>query len=85
MVELLGDAFDLEIENSVSYYRAKSAEDTWRAFSQSYGPSKSLVASLDEEGRKSLKAEFIELYRSYQTEVGLQCPREYLLVRGVKK
>jgi ubiquinone/menaquinone biosynthesis C-methylase UbiE len=85
VVELLGDAFEIEIENAVSYYRANDAEDTWRAFSQSYGPSKSLVSSLDAEGRKFLKADFVELYRNYQTEVGLQCQREYLLVRGWKR
>ena len=85
MAELLGEAFDLEIENAVSYYRANNPEEIWKTFSESYGPSKSLIASLDSAGRESLEAEFVGLYRNYQTEVGLQCQREYLLVRGWKR
>ena len=85
IAELLGEAFELGIETATSYYRAPDPDDAWRAFSDSYGPAKALAASLDDERRNALKRDFISLHESYRTELGLLCPREYLLVSGRKK
>lgn len=85
VLRLLGDAFDVGIETAVSYYRTTDANDAWRAFSSSYGPSKTLIANLDKERSESLRAEFVSLYEKYQTEVGVLCPREYFLVHARKK
>ncbi len=83
--ELFSQDFDYGIEAATSYYRTVDPEDAWRAFSNSYGPSKSLAASLEQERRAALKADFIALYESYRTDVGILCPREYFLVRATKK
>ena len=85
IVELFSQDFEFGVETGVSYYRTTDAEDAWRAFSNSYGPSKSLAASLDAGQRESLKADFITLYKNYQTEIGILCPREYFLVYAKKK
>jgi SAM-dependent methyltransferase len=44
--ELLGDAFDLEIEEHVSTLRMPSAEDYWDLFVTSYEPTKTLVEAM---------------------------------------
>ncbi len=83
--ELLGGSFDLGLETATSYYRAPSLQDVWRAFRDSYGPSKSLIASLDDEHRTALRREFVGLHEPYQTGLGVQCPRDYFLVHGRKR
>ena len=85
IVELFSKDFDFGIETAVSYYRTTDPEDAWRAFSNSYGPAKSLAASLDEARREELRADFIGLYENYRTELGVLCPREYFLVHARKK
>ena len=83
--ELLGNAFEFGIETAVTYYKTTDPADAWRAFSNSYGPSKSLVATLDEERRDSLKADFMAMHEEYLTEIGVLCPREYILVHATRK
>ena len=82
--ELLGADFDLGIEPGTSMYRTTDPENAWRAFTSSFGPAKVLAASLDEEKRNAMHSDFVNLYKQYETELGLQCPRDYLLVRGVR-
>lgn len=44
--ELLGDAFDLELEERASTYNVSSGEEYWQVYSTSYGPTKALADSL---------------------------------------
>ena len=74
IIELLGDDFDLGIETAISYYRTTDPADAWRAFRDSYGPSKTLIASLDSARREAMKRDFIALFAQYQTDVGVLCP-----------
>ncbi len=83
--ELLTPDFEIGVESATSFYRAPGADDAWRAFRDSYGPSKMLIASLDTERRAAMKRDFLALYAPYITEVGLQCPRNYFLVHGRKR
>jgi len=83
--ELLSPDFEVRVEAATSFYRAPNAADAWRAFRDSYGPSKMLIASLDAERRAAMKRDFLALYEPYTTEVGLQCPRNYFLVHGRKR
>src|SRR5438093_8745130 len=46
--ELLGDAFELDLQRHVSHLRVPSGEDYWRRFALSYGPTKTLAESLDD-------------------------------------
>jgi SAM-dependent methyltransferase len=82
--ELLDSAFQLRFEPSVSYYREPSGEAAWNTFSTGYGPTRSLAASLDEERRDALRAEFIAFHAGFPTELGICVPREYWLTVGVR-
>jgi SAM-dependent methyltransferase len=56
--ELLGRNFDLKFEKGISYYREPSGEAAWETFSTGYGPTKSLVGTLDEARRAELKRDW---------------------------
>lgn len=83
--ELLAVSFDLKIEKGVSYYREPSGEAAWNTFSNGYGPTKSLAASLDEGRRAELKRDFIAFHDGFPTELGICVPREYWLTIGVRR
>jgi len=82
--QLLGDAFDLEIEEHVSTLRIPSAEDYWELFSTSYGPTKTLAESLGER-REDLHRDWIEFFETNYDEDGeIAHSREYLLISGIR-
>ncbi|HET7216674.1 MAG TPA: class I SAM-dependent methyltransferase [Vicinamibacterales bacterium] len=82
--ELLGDTFDLRFERAISYYREPSAAAAWTTFSNGYGPTKSLAASLDTERREALREDFIAFHAGFPTELGICVPREYWLTVGTR-
>ena len=84
--ELLGDAFDLQIEEHVSSLRTPSGEDYWQLFSSSYGPTKTLADSLDEERREEFHRTWVDFFeRDYGGDGEIDHPREYLLVLGTRR
>lgn len=85
IAELLGDAFDLVFEKGVSYYREPSGEAAWQTFSQGYGPTRSLAASLDAERREALHRDFAAFHDGFATDLAICVPREYWLTLGVRK
>ena len=83
--ELLGDEFDLEIEEHVSTLRMPSAEDYWELFSTSYGPTKTLAESLGDR-REDLHRDWIEFFETnYEDDGEIVHTREYLLISGVRR
>ena len=82
--ELLGQAFELRFEPAVSYYREPSSDAAWKTFSQGYGPTRALAASLDAERRASLRADFTAFHAGFGTDLGICVPREYLLTVGAR-
>ncbi len=84
--ELLGDAFDLRYEEGDVPQPGDSAEDVWELFSTSYGPTKALANSLDDERREALKADWIAYFEQYPAEGGgVSQPRPYVLVVGERR
>ncbi|EWY42472.1 type 11 methyltransferase [Skermanella stibiiresistens SB22] len=83
--ELLGQAFDLKFEKGTSYYRELSGEAAWETFSTGYGPTKSLVASLDDARQAELKRDFIAFHEGFRTDLGICVPREYWVTLGVRR
>jgi SAM-dependent methyltransferase len=83
--ELLGDAFDLKFEQGVSYFREPSGEAAWRTFSQGYGPTHTLAASLDAEKREAFHRDFVAFHDGFPTDLGICVPREYWVTVGVRK
>lgn len=83
--ELLGDAFDLEIEKQVNVFRAETAEAMWELFSTSYGPTKTLAEAIGER-REDLHRDWVEFYEANYKENGeIAQPSEYLLISGVRR
>jgi hypothetical protein len=83
--QLLGSAFDLAFETGTTTIRAESGNAVWELFSTSYGPTKTLAASLDPKKREALQRDFAAFHDEFETELGIAMPREYLVTVGVRK
>lgn len=85
--ELLGDAFDLTIEEHTSTVQQESGEEYWQLFATSYGPTKTLVDSLADDRREELHRAWVEFFeREYPDgHGGIAHHREYLLVLGTRR
>jgi hypothetical protein len=83
--ELLGDDFDLDIEEHVSTLRMPSAEDYWELFVTSYGPTKTLAEAIGDR-REDLHRDWIDFFETNYDEDGeIVHTREYLLISGVRR
>ncbi len=83
--ELLGDAFELEIEEHVSPMRISSGEEYWQLFSSSYGPTKTLADSLGDR-REELHQAWVDFFETnYRTNDEIVHTREYLLIGGTRR
>lgn len=85
VTRLLGDAFELEFASLESPLVGPSAEGAWELFSTSYGPTKTLADSLDEDRREEFHRDFVELHARYEDDKGLRMPRAYLLTLGTRR
>jgi SAM-dependent methyltransferase len=83
--ELLGDSFDLEIEERVSTLTMPSGEAYWELFSTSYGPTKVLAESLGDR-REELHRDWVEFFETnYAKDGEIVHTREYLLIFGSRR
>lgn len=83
--ELLGEAFELEIEEHVSTLETRDGEEYWQLFSTSYGPTKTLVESLGDR-REEFRDTWIEFFeRNFRDDEHIVHPREYLLILGTRR
>lgn len=85
VTELLGESFDLEFELLESPLVAGSAEEVWDLFSSSYGPTKTLADSLEDDRREALRRDWVEMHAAYEGEEGLRMSRTYLLTLGTRR
>jgi len=84
--ELLGGAFDLTIEEHVSPLTFESGEEFWQVFSTSFGPTKALVDSLDDDRREEFHQAWVDFFeQNYRTNGGVTHTREYLLIEGTRR
>ena len=83
--ELLGDDFDVVIEEHVSPMRIASSEEYWELFSTSYGPTKTLAESLGDR-REELHRDWVDFFETnYRSNDEIVHTREYLLVLGTRR
>ncbi len=83
--ELLGESFDLELDERVSTLRMPSGEAYWELFSTSYGPTKTLADSLGDR-REDLHRDWVEFFETtYRVDGEIRHTREYLLVLGRRR
>lgn len=85
LVELLGEAFDLRFEQGTSYYREPNAKAAWHTFVEGYGPVQTLAGKLDAERRSRFESDFVAFHEQFRDELGVTVPRDYLIVRGVRR
>jgi SAM-dependent methyltransferase len=83
--DLLGDSFELEIETHESPLVHESGEGVWELFSGSYGPTKVLAESLDEDQREELHRAFADFHEQHRVNGGIRMPRKYVLILGRKR
>jgi SAM-dependent methyltransferase len=85
LADLLGDAFELRYEEGDVPQPGASGEDVWELFSTSYGPTKALANSLDDERREALKADWVAYFEQFPDNGGVSQPRPYVLVLGERR
>jgi SAM-dependent methyltransferase len=83
--ELLGGDFELGIEERDTVLDAEFGEQVWQTFSTAYGPTKTLVGSLDEERREQLHRDWVKLFESSRVGDRIQQSRTYLLITGHRR
>lgn len=83
--ELLGEWFELDIEQHVSTLRVPTGEAYWELFSTSYGPTRLLADSLGER-RAELQRDWVDFFETnYRVNGEIAHTREYLLVVGERR
>ena len=83
--ELLGENFELEIEEHVSPMRISSGEEYWELFSTSYGPTKTLAEAIGDR-REDLHGDWVEFFETnYRQDGEIVHTREYLLISGIRR
>jgi ubiquinone/menaquinone biosynthesis C-methylase UbiE len=83
--ELLGDAFELEFEHDAVPQTGASGQALWELMSGSYGPTKTLAESLEQDRRASLQRKFAAFFDGYRTNGQVVLWREYLQILGRRR
>ena len=83
--QLLGDAFELEFEEGNSPDEQESSEEMWTLMTTSFGPMKTLYASLEGERRDQFRSRVLEFFESHRDGDTIRQPREYLLTIGTRR
>ncbi len=84
--ELLGDAFQLEIEEHVSTLETADGEEYWQLFATSYGPTKTLAEALPDERREEFHRAWVDFFEGEYRDGGrIVHKREYLLILGTRR
>ena len=85
VTELLGEAFELQLEEHVSTLRVPSGEAYWELFSTSYGPTKTLAEGLGDR-REDLRRDWVEFFETnYRKDGEIAHTRQFLLVLGTRR
>ncbi len=83
--ELLGDVFDLEVHERTWHLHGASGEDVLAFWERTAAPTKAYLASLDDTTRTQVRAALVEHWEGYRTEKGVDEPRPYALVIGLRR
>jgi 2-polyprenyl-6-hydroxyphenyl methylase/3-demethylubiquinone-9 3-methyltransferase len=83
--ELLGEAFELDIEECVSTLNISTSEEYWQLFVQ-LRTNETAAEALDEERRDQFHQTWVDfLDRHYRSDGSVSHPRQYLLVVGIRR
>ena len=82
--QLLGSDFELQFVHGDDR-KLEQPDEMWETSLSSFGPMKTLWASLDEERRRELRASYMEYMERYRKNGGVEAPAEYLIILGRRK
>lgn len=83
--DLLGGSFELDIQTLDSPFVTESGEAMWDLMSRAFGPTRTLVESMDEESRAEFREAFIEFAEKDRDGDKIRQSRTYLLIKGKRK
>lgn len=83
--ELLEGDFELSFEDGTSFYREPDGAASWETFYTGYGPTQTLADKLDEAKRAELEQAWIDFHNGFKTEMGICVPRDYRIIRGIRR
>src|SRR5690606_28056946 len=82
---LLGSGFEPRYEERTLAVVADSGEALRELFSDAYGPTRTLAASLEPERREALRRAWVELFEADRSGGAIRQGWRYLLVHGVRR
>lgn len=85
VLDLLGDAFELEFAEGESAIRGESGEAIWQFFRTSHGPFKALVEALAPDRREEFHRSYVTYLERYPVDGGIRAPDPYLLILGKRR
>jgi ubiquinone/menaquinone biosynthesis C-methylase UbiE len=83
--QMLGDAFELTIEELDTRHEGDDPAQMWDLFRTSYGPSAVLWSSLDEARRRELDESMTLVWEKHRVGDRIDMERRYILVTGTRK
>jgi SAM-dependent methyltransferase len=83
--QMLGDAFDLTIDELDTRHEGDDPAEMWDLFRTSYGPSAVLWSSLDENRRRELDESMTAVWEKHRDGDRIDMERRYILVTGIRK
>jgi len=82
---LLGDAFDLTIEDGVNNAYHADAAAIWDWYVRGFGPLRVLADRLDPPAREALRRDVDAYHAAYDTPAGLRVRRDYRVIIGRRR
>jgi len=83
--ELLGAAFEFELQERIWWLEGASPQDVWELMSNGAPPVKALLDSLEPDRSATFRDAMLEYWSQFQTADGVREPRRYLLVLGERR
>jgi SAM-dependent methyltransferase len=83
--ELLDAHFDLQIEEGDNHYRYGSGEQAWNLWVNHYGPARTLAGNLDDARRAELRRDMIAWHETFESPLGYDQPRRYVITSATRK
>jgi SAM-dependent methyltransferase len=83
--ELLGDAFELELDEGAWHLTADSPDAAVELMTEGAPPIKAMIATLEPEQREAFRAAMLDYWSGFERDGHVDEPREYLIVTGRRR
>jgi SAM-dependent methyltransferase len=85
VAELLGEAFELQIDERVWHLTGESPEAVWELMAEGAPPVKALIGTLAPDRAVEFREAMLEYWAGFQANGGVDEPRRYLIVTGRRR